>query len=173
MYGYFMDEAEIDRRVKLGNVILIGSDVDRDILTGYLHDGALRIPDALTLYESSADSALGLSKLVFGRNRVGQTIELPVEAGRFFAQFPNLRLIDVSDAEAGTAGSGHSYFRESPWVSSDVLMTLLYDLPPEQRGLLRTDDANPIWSFPADYVQRLRAALTTANPSLTARPGRH
>ena len=38
------------------------------------------------------------------------------------------------DAEDADARSGHSYFRESPWVSSDILMTLLYDLDPPERG---------------------------------------
>jgi hypothetical protein len=69
VYGRFMDQAEIRSRAKLGNVILVGSDVDRHVLSGYLLDGALRVPRALTVYQSSADSALELSRRVFRRNR--------------------------------------------------------------------------------------------------------
>jgi hypothetical protein len=103
---------------------------------------------------------------VFGRNRVGQVVA--GELGRpgvreFFDQHPELRVIDVSAAEAGTAGSGHAYFRESPWVSSDILVTLLYDLPPAERGLVRKP-GSPIWSFPADYIGRLRRALLAQDP---------
>lgn len=168
LYGYFLDDEELHRRVKLGHVILVGSDIDRAILMGYLLDGALRVPVALTIYESADDSALGLSQRVFQRNRVGQVVagELDLPGVKeFFVQHPELRVIDVTQAEAGTAGSGHSYFRESPWVSSDILVTLLYDLPPAERGLVRKPDS-PIWTFPDDYITRLRGALVPENSAL-------
>jgi esterase/lipase superfamily enzyme len=168
MYGYFVDDEQLQRRLKLGHVILIGSDVDRSVFMGYLLDGALRVPQALTVYESSDDSALGLSKRVFQRDRVGQIVagELTSPGIRdFFERQPKLRVIDVSEAEAGTAGSGHSYFRESPWVSSDILATLLYDLTPAQRGLARKPNS-PVWTFPGDYINRLRRALVSEVPAL-------
>lgn len=175
MYGFLLDDDEIDRRVKLGNVILVGSDVDRDILGGYLIDGALRIPDAFTIYQSSADSALGVAKFLLGRPRSGQTFDSTVSFGpraiRFLKESPNLRIIDVTDAEGGTSGNGHSYFRTSPWVSSDILMTLLYDLPPEQRGLILTESEFPVWAFPPDYIDRLRQVLAETNPDLAAGGG--
>jgi len=166
LYGYFLDDADLRQRVKLGQVILVGSDIDRSILMGYLFDGGLRVPEALTVYESSGDDALGLSQRVFGRNRVGQVVagELSRPGLReFFDQHPEVRIIDVSAAEAGTAGSGHAYFRESRWVSSDILVTLLYDLPPAERGLVRKP-GSPIWSFPGDYIGRLRRALLAQDP---------
>ena len=36
----------------------------------------------------------------------------------------SLILIDVTNAEAASAGNGHAYFRKSPWVSSDILISL-------------------------------------------------
>ena len=50
--------------------------------------------------------------------------------------------INVTSAEGSTGGNGHAYFRKSPWASSDILMTLAYDLPPVEphpiaRGLCR------------------------------------
>ncbi len=170
MYGYLLDKEEIERRVRLGNVILVGSDVDRDILGGYLIDGALRIPDALTIYQSAEDKALGMSRLVFGKQRAGQAFDPSATVGprvtRFFEEHPELRIIDVTNAEGGTAGNGHGYFRSSPWVSSDVLMTLLYDLPPQDRGLELRAGGIPTWAFPPDYIERLRVALGRANPAL-------
>ncbi|MEM9304506.1 MAG: alpha/beta hydrolase [Pseudomonadota bacterium] len=177
MYGYFMDADEVDAQVKLGNVILVGSDVDRDILGGYLFDGAIRIPDSLTIYQSTRDKALSLSKFAFGKNRSGQIVAQDVDeegaahlARVFDEEFANLQLIDVTEAEAGTSGNGHAYFRESPWVSSDVLMTLLYGLPPEDRGLVRTAETQVIWSFPEDYITRLRSALSAVNPAFAEVP---
>jgi esterase/lipase superfamily enzyme len=172
MYAYLMDEEEIDRTVKLGNVILIGSDVDQDILAGYLLDGGLRVADSLTLYVSEADSALRFSRRMFrGRERAGELLDrtpLNPRAKAFMDAHPELRIIDVTEAEGGTGGSGHSYFRSSPWVSSDLLMTLLYDLTPAERGLVKEEDF-PIWGFPPNYVERLRTSLASDNPALAVK----
>ena len=168
MYGYFLNEEDVDKKVKLGNVVLIGSDIDRGIVGGYLIDGALRIPESLTLYMSQDDGALNMSRKIFSRERAGQVVipeELGPAAAKYFDDHPELRLIDVTHAEGGTDHGGHSYFRSSPWVSSDILMTLMYDLSPEERGLVIRDDV-PLWNFPEDYVERLRKSLAKANPEL-------
>jgi hypothetical protein len=60
-------------------------------------------------------------------------------------------------------GNGHGYFRNSPWASSDILMTLTYRLTPEQRGLLKQDDL-PVFTFPADYIERLWSAIEAIDP---------
>jgi hypothetical protein len=44
-------------------------------------------------------------------------------------------------------------------------MTLRYDLSPAARGLVRNEETS-IWSFPTDYIQRLRNALVEINPLL-------
>jgi hypothetical protein len=44
-------------------------------------------------------------------------------------------------------------------------MTLRYDLSPGDRGLIRSDDS-PIWSFPPNYIERLRDAIVKVNPEL-------
>lgn len=164
MFGYFLTQEEIDEKAKLGNVLLIGSDVDRSILSGYLQDGSLRIADSLTIYVSSTDDALDASERVFGRTRAGQIGDdrLGQRSRKYFEDHSHLRIIDVTGAEGSTAGNGHHYFRTSPWVSSDILMTLMYDLTPEQRGLRLRKDL-PIWTFPGDYIARLREALDNAN----------
>ena len=168
MYGYSLSKQEVDASVKLGNVILIGSDVDRNIMSGYLLDGALRIPDSLTLYQSQDDGALNMSKKVFRHARSGQMVidgPLSPQAEKFFADHPQLWIIDVTNAEGGTEHGGHSYFRTSPWVSSDILMTLMYSLSPGERGLVRYDEF-PVWDFPENYVSRLRKSIAEVNPEL-------
>lgn len=173
MYGYLLGEDEVESRVKLGNVILIGSDIDRNIMVGYLLDGALRVPDSLTIYQSQDDGALNMSKKVFSRARTGQLVingPLSPQQQQFFDGHPELRFIDVTHAEGGTEHGGHSYFRTSPWVSSDILMTLMYDLSPAERGLVKYPDF-PVWDFPEDYVARLRESLARVNPALAVDAG--
>ncbi|MEJ2604769.1 MAG: hypothetical protein P8172_16060, partial [Gammaproteobacteria bacterium] len=76
-----------------------------------------------------------------------------------------LHFVDVEDADQFDEGNGHGYFRKSPWVSSDVLMTLRYGLAPGERGLVRREDS-PIWRFPPDYLSRLERILWDVNPDL-------
>ena len=168
LLSYGLSDEEVKQRVRLGHVILTGADIDRKMLGGYVLDGALRLPQSLTLYASGTDKALGFSRWVFGRERIGQlpdATELGPSTREFFETTEVLRVIDVTHAEGSSAGHGHAYFRSSPWVSSDILMTLLYDLPPEERGLVRSE-ALPFWTFPTDYPSRLQDALRTKRPDL-------
>jgi len=155
------NKAEINKKLRIGNVILVGSDVDRDVFRGYLEDGLLKVQRSLTIYMSGADKALGLSNFLFARRRLGQAFNLDnMYPGVFeyLQHVPDLNFIDVSNAENASAGNGHAYFRNSPWVSSDILMTLKYDLPPGERGIYRKD-GSPLWQFPEDYITQLRESL--------------
>ncbi len=161
LLGYLLDEQEVDDAAKLGHVILVGADIDRSILGGYIVDGALRVPQSLTIYQSTADTALAVSRRVFGRDRAGQVVDegpMGPRAGQFFLGNDKLHIIDVSRAEGSTTGKGHNYFRSSPWVSSDILVSLMYDLSPGERGLEQSGET-ALWHFPDDYPNRLRAAI--------------
>ncbi len=159
---------EILAELRLGQVILAGSDIDRDLLGAYIQDGLLNVSDRMSIYLSKADKSLGVSKWLFERSRLGlieTDYQLKPEVSRFLDGQTTMDIIDVSDAEKSDAGNGHSYFRQSPWASSDLLMTLMYDLGPQERGLKRTAE-NPVWSFPADYIDRLVQTIRTVDPNL-------
>ncbi|WP_156459515.1 alpha/beta hydrolase [Brevundimonas sp. Root1279] len=147
---------------KLGNVMLIGSDVDRELFAAMLADGVLEVADHMTVYVSSIDNALNLSRMLTGHFRVGAMFrkeEMTPHLLNYFAEREDrLSRIDVSHAANAASGNGHAYFRSSPWVSSDILMTLAYRLSPAERGLT-LDPETGVWRFPGDYVARLRKAL--------------
>ncbi len=150
------------QKARLGNVILVGSDIDRQIFAQQLSDGLLDTAEQVTVYLSDSDKALGLSRWLFAaRGRMGQAWKKgpPSEEVRQYLLYSKkLNLINVSGAEGSSTGNGHAYFRTSPWVSSDILMTLFYGLSPGARGLIY--DVNyPAWYFPADYLTRLRKSL--------------
>ncbi len=158
--------AAVQRRLRIGQVILVGSDVDRQLFGTYLADGLLKVPGHLSIYVSDTDKALGLSRWLFTRDRLGQMWAegtLTPVVSEYMWNTRNLSVINVTEAEGSASGNGHAYFRKSPWASSDILATLLYDLGPDQRGLERSQ-ARPIWRFPPDYIERLRSALLEANP---------
>jgi esterase/lipase superfamily enzyme len=163
---------EIRARLRLGNVILVGSDIDRGIFSTYLMDGLLKMQERFTIYESPKDKALGMALLAFGKSRIGQLdpSDLTPGAREFLRTSDGLSLVSIENAPGYDSGNGHSYFRDSPLVSSDLLATLRYDLAPGQRGLTQ-DPETGVWQFPPDYLQRLEGAIFDADPDLARRAG--
>lgn len=152
---------EIEAAQRLGDVVLVGSDVDRELIGIYIEDGLLNVQDRLTIYLSGTDKALRVSRWALGgKTRMGEgwSGDVSEEVRTFLAETEGLSVIDVTDAEESDTGNGHAYFRKSPWASSDVLMTLATDLGPAERGLVM-DPASGVWTFPSDYVDRLRIGL--------------
>ena len=147
---------------KLENVFLVSSDVDRSVFGAYLADGILDMPRHLIIYASDKDKALGISEVITGHQRLGEALAadaVPPALARLLTSRPDrISYIDVSDAPDVKSGNGHGYFRGSPWVSSDLMVKLMYRLDPEVRGLVR-DPKTGILAFPPDYDKRMEAAL--------------
>ncbi|VUX55862.1 conserved exported protein of unknown function [uncultured Woeseiaceae bacterium] len=160
---------EIYEELRLRNVILVGSDLDRGIFGSYMSDGLLNVSKHMSIYMSVHDSALGFSQFLTRRERLGQLWggkggELhPLARQAMIDHRDRVSFINVSDAEGASSGNGHGYFRASPWASSDLLMTLYYGLTPEQRGLVEQDDM-PVFTFPPDYISRLWGAIEKVDP---------
>ncbi|MDF2232427.1 alpha/beta hydrolase [Albimonas sp. CAU 1670] len=150
----------------LGEVILIGSDVDPKLFLQVLADGALEVVERLMVYMSGTDSALSMSALLLDRRPLGRSWspeEAPAEIVARLAELDTLELIDVTASENVDAGNGHWYFRASPWVRSDLVGALLSREPAARRGLTRPP-GEARWRFPEDYPARLEAAVKTWTP---------
>jgi len=165
-------DADARNATRLGDVILVGSDVDTGTFASYIIDGLLRVQDRLTIYTSPSDKALLLSEKIFAHRRIGEILPgtLDSRMREFAASSSQFALIDVAEADNFDAGNGHAYFRKSPWVSSDILMTLRYGLAPAERGLEQRGES-PVWRFPPDYLTRFENALAQANAARRASGG--
>jgi esterase/lipase superfamily enzyme len=161
----------IRKTLRIGNVIIVGGDISRESFGAAVTDGMLRIPERTVVYVSSADTALAWSRWIFRRERLGEmwADKLPPRGVQFLQANPSLELIDVTDAAGSTLGNGHGYFRRSPWVSSDILTLLAFDLDPVQRGLEK-GATRLVWSFPPDYIERLQKNLVKLHPELKGSP---
>ena len=156
-YDYIEGEALRDAS-RIGQVFLVGSDFDRDIFGDYFEDGITDLQDQMNIYMSEKDSALGMARFVFGYNRLGQTASMNLDgnAVRYLEKQKDLVLIDVTSAEGATKGNGHAYFRQSPWVSSDIIITMYFKATPEKRKLIQNEQG--IWSFRPEYIQDIKDA---------------
>jgi esterase/lipase superfamily enzyme len=156
-------------KLRIHNVILVGNDLDRGVFTSYLSDGLLNVQKHMTIYMSETDKALGVSHFLTRRQRLGQMFGsaggemTPWGRGALVKYADQISLINVTNAEGADGDNGHGYFRHSPWVSSDILMTLLYGLTPIQRGLI-DEEGLPVYTFPPDFINRLWSAIEKVDP---------
>lgn len=149
-------------QARIGHVILSASDYDPNLLAIVIADGLTEIPDSLSIYISRKDKALGWASVLFKHTRIGllrDKILIDPEIINYFDSH-NIDVIDVSNVVYAKFSYGHSYFRTSPWVSSDILAKLRFDLAPESRGLERRE-GHIYWGFPNKYPQKLKETLLT------------
>ncbi len=97
------DKVEIRRRCRIGRIILVGSDYDRQLFGALLAEGMLKIPETMTIYMSHKDKALNISRWLFRRDRLGQIDRLALNpiVVQYLNNTPQLILIDD-----GRRGSG-------------------------------------------------------------------
>lgn len=112
---------------------------------------------------SSKDGALDMAqRFMGGGSRIGQRdTDLTPEQLKVVVEADRLEVVDVSrDWEGrGFDITGHRYWFDHPWASTDVVLSVRSDFTPEERGLAPTKQ--PIlWSIPADYPARLREAMS-------------
>ena len=124
-------------------------------------------PERVTVTVNMRDSVLVLSRLHQRGSRAGRPdpTELTPEQAQWMVEASQQLDFDLISARAGDLPGmdrrSHIFWYDHPWVSSDVLLKMLFHMPPEQRGLQRnhTGDALEYWSFPADYEARLDTVM--------------
>ena len=159
------EEDEILRaRLRIGTVYFAAGDVPRVELLDALpaiHAIAARI----IVTASSQDVALDRSvRVMGGGTRIGQTSDtLTPEQIALLESLERLEVIHVSLGweRRGFDITGHQYWFQHPWVSSDVVLAIRSDLPPRMRGL-EQGESPVLWYMPADYPSRLRELLPSA-----------
>jgi esterase/lipase superfamily enzyme len=112
----------------LHNVIFAAPDVDRDV---FLQIAAHFDPAARchTLYASSTDAALNLSKTMHEGPRAGDGGPPPLIAAGVYT-------IDASGADASLFGLGHSYYGSNRTILEDIKEVLTTNRSPLDRGLV-------------------------------------
>jgi hypothetical protein len=126
-------------------------------------DQANRVTVAVNL----GDSALRLSQVINRASRAGRPDmrELSPEATRWLLDATRQRNLDVLRVRPenipGLSNRSHTFWYDDPWVSSDVLIKLLYHLPPDERGLAlgESPTGNRYWTFMPDYPEQLSKVM--------------
>ena len=121
----------------------------------------------VTVAVNMNDSALRLSQLVNRASRAGRPEmgnSVPRRRGGCLRprRISGLEILWVRPENIpDLSRRSHTFWYDDPWVSSDVLITLLYHLPPGERGLAsdRAASGAEYWTFTPDYPDRLAAVM--------------
>jgi len=149
------------KKFRLGSIYLAAADVPGDEFLKAL-PGLNTLVDKIIVTASANDGALRLSKRVLGGEvRVG-TVRgpLPQADDQIVRAADRLQVIDVSTGseQLSFEMSGHRYWFDHPWASTDLILALRSDLSPAERGLQATSYP-ALWRFPDDYPEKLRALV--------------
>ena len=164
--------------VRLGEVYFPAPDADFRTFVGELQ-AYHGLPERVTVTANMRDSVLVLSRLHQRGSRAGRPdpSELGPEDAQWMVEASRRLDFDLISARAGDLPGmerrSHIFWYDHPWVSSDVLLKMLFHFPPEQRGLQRNamDGGLEYWSFPADYEARLDAVMADLAGQGAAQPG--
>jgi len=160
------DEASLQERFRLGEIYFAAPDVDfskflRDLST---YDGMVQ---HVTLALNPNDSVLAFAQRHHGVSRAGlpDPDELTEQETRLVKKAFREMAFDLLWIEPGAipglARGAHDFWYNHPWISTDVLIQLLFQVRPEQRGLTLFEDVEGrrVWTFGPDYPQQAGEAL--------------
>lgn len=161
-----LDHEGLQARLRLGTVYFAAADVPADEFLEELpaiHDLAREV----VVTQSDADGALASAeRFMGGESRIGLLHAATVarEHREWLLDLERFHVINVSSGarERGFDITGHRYWFNHPWASSDVVLSIRTDLGPAERGLVGVPvEDRPardpiVWSIPADYPDRLR-----------------
>ena len=143
---------------KIHNFILAAPDLDVQVAEQRIAGDRLELSvNRFTMYTSSEDKAIGIASELFAspRGRVGNfgidgmTENLKAHFQRNKPNFSIINFAGASDLPFG--GYGHSYFRNSPEVSSDLVLMLRDDLDPGTAGRPLESLDFMFWRIPKGY----------------------
>jgi esterase/lipase superfamily enzyme len=164
---------DLSERFRIGTVYFAAADVPGDEFLDAL-PAMNTLAQRIVVTVSSNDGALQLSQRILGNRggRIGlQRTDISEENLKRVTAADRLEVVDVSRGWEGRGFdiTGHRYWFDHPWASTDVVLALRTDLDPEQRGLGKTG-LGLLWTLPEDYPERLKNQLTLPDLQIRRTP---
>ena len=154
-----LSETELKEKLRIGEVYFAAPDTAfKAFVDRYLR--FRHLVDRTTITLNANDKILLLAAMQNGTSRLGRpdTKELNKDETRMLidaVNSPDLDIIDAGGSKALDLGSGHDYWYNNSWVSTDLLMLLFFNASPEERGLVAgtSEKGADMFYFPSDYTE--------------------
>jgi len=143
---------------KMHNFVIAAPDIDLQVaIQRIIGDHLALSANRFTLYSSPKDKAMGASKWLnasprgrLGTLGVNKMPETMIATDKYSSA--NISFINFSGKKSeGGGGIGHSYFRKSPEVSSDLILMLREDIDPGPPGRPLESLGQKFWKIPKGY----------------------
>lgn len=160
-----MASEELKKKLRIGEVYFAAPDTTfKPFIRRYLK--FKDIVDRTTINFNERDNILRLAAFQNRASRLGRpdTSELDEEEGKKLVEAslsPQLTILDAGNSEGLALGGAHDFWYNHPWVSNDLLLLLLFNAGPIERGLepYFADSGAMLFRFPADYDRRIEQIL--------------
>lgn len=130
---------EIEEPV-FNEIVLTAPDIDADVFRRDIAPAILPLADRITLYASSQDKALNLSRSIHGYPRAG-------ESGPDLVLVEGVETVDASHVDTDLLG--HNYFAQTQAVLVDLYNLIRYGSSPDQRNLKQEErEGRAYWVLP-------------------------
>lgn len=142
------DLAREGRPAPFNQIILSAPDIDRDVFAN-VAEQILPTAQRVTLYASSNDRALTISREFNGNPRAG-------DASEGIVIVPGVNTIDASEVRTELFDTGHDYYADDDTILGDMAVVMRTNADPDTRGLephLLPPEAQRYWAI-------IRGALT-------------
>jgi esterase/lipase superfamily enzyme len=153
------DAQALQKRYRIANAIFAAADIDLQTFARSHLPPIMDIAQRTVVYLSENDTALRVAAFLARASRLGRPNfdELTREDLKTLQNNERLVGVDVTGVYGPhelTGARGHGYWVANQWVSSDVLLSMVYPFDPAWRGLVHPPDLSR-WTFPDDYPQRV------------------
>lgn len=164
--------------LRLGEVYYAAPDADFRTFITYLQRQK-SIGKRATVAINMHDSVLVWSRLHQGASRAGRPdlAELSPQDSLWLAEASardDLDLVWVKpEGLPGLDRRSHTFWYDHPWVSTDLLLKMLFGMGPAERGLEpgHIAQGSQYWEFPPDYGQRLLRVMEQLWNQAKQQPG--
>lgn len=160
-----LDPDMLRERFRIGEVYFAAPDIETESFV----ERYLRFKDIVqrtTISANVNDSVLRFARLHTGKSRLGRPDELEITAVEKQIIYASSKsgifdILDIEGSQSLQAGTSHNFWYNHPWVSTDLLLLMLLNYPPEKRGLVsyQTEYGMEVWHFLEDYESRLQVVL--------------
>lgn len=154
---------DLREKLRIGTVYMAATDVPGDEFIAALPAINATVQRVIAT-GSSNDGALKMGSLFMGGDeRLGTLRQTPLTDEQRESVFAADRFeyIDVSmgSDQRGFDITGHRYWFNHPWSSSDLVLAIRTDVSAEERGL--APGPHPMmWTLPPDYLERIKSSFS-------------